>query len=76
MTWDGNERRRSDGSMITMLARIEERLIAHTNKVEKHITEDEKQFGDIKRDIGWLQKVVYTGLGGLAVIQFILRMKS
>lgn len=75
MPWDGNERRRSDGSMITMLARIEERLIAHTNKVEKHITEDEKQFGDINRDIGWLQKVVYMGLGGLVLVQVLLRIK-
>lgn len=75
MPWDGNERRRSDGSMITMLARIEERLIAHTNKVEKHITEDEKQFGDISRDIGWLQKVVYMGLGGLVLVQVLLRIK-
>ena len=69
MNWDGNERRKEVQSVVTLLARIEERLIAHTDKVEEHIKQDQNEFKDIKQSVGWLQKVVYMGLGGLVVVQ-------
>lgn len=73
-SWDGRERRKhrdeSESSEV-ILARIEERQIAHNEIVQKHVIDDTVMFASIKRDIGWLQKIVWAGLGIVGFIQFV-----
>lgn len=69
--YNGPDRRNND-SLITMMARIEERQISHMKLVEQHILDDDKSFELIKKDVNLLQRIIYMGLGGVALLQFVL----
>ena len=70
--WDGKERRREVNSLVTMLARIEERQISHFDKMDKHIEMDEKKFEQIEKEIGVLSRNMWLAVGGGTVIMWVI----
>lgn len=61
--WDGKERRQVDRDH-DLLTRIDERLDAFI-----------KELADLKKKVNWHDKIIYIGLGGLAVLEFLLKVK-
>lgn len=63
MTWDGNDRRQPSNDH-DILIRIEEKLESFVDTVE-----------ELKKKVGWHDKIIYMGLGGTLLIQLILKWR-
>lgn len=62
--WDGKERRISSEDH-DLLTRIDVKLTNFIATLE-----------EVRKKVNWHDKVIYIGLGGLAVLEFILKMNS
>ena len=75
MSYDGQERRKGD--MIQeerdLLIRIDTNLTNMTHTMDAHILTDASSFKEINNKIGWLQKIVFMGLGALALMKLFLK---
>lgn len=84
MVWDGIKRRAHDAGEEgpeVVLARIDERLksmnekfTVHIDNFNKHVTEDEGSFKNLRDQIGKHAIYIYMGLGGVAVISAIFNL--
>ncbi len=70
MTWDGVERRMNqrneDHDNIIEIKNDVKHLCKH---VSDHVKDDKTAFTKIEKDINWIQKIVYGGLGIVAFIE-------
>lgn len=76
MTWDGLNRRKEDmekNNHTELLIRIDEKVSNLVENVATHVKQDEKDFKALKDKSDWHDKVIYLGIGGLTVLQFILK---
>lgn len=60
MTWDNIERRKMDNKDHDLLTKIDANL---TNFMD--------EFKDLKTKVNWQEKILYVGIGGIAVIDFV-----
>lgn len=77
MTWDGINRRKDEmnkDNHTELLIRIDEKVSNLVDNVASHVKQDEKDFKSLKDKSDWHDKVIYLGIGGLAVIQFVLKV--
>lgn len=69
----GEERRKNMDRDHDLLTTINANLSTHMKAVEQHLLDDKEAFKAIENRIGWLQKIVFVGIGGLAVLKFFIR---
>ena len=75
MEWDGKERRQSSKMDLELRDKIidtHSKVASIIKWMESHDTKDDKRFEDLIKDNHWRDKVLYGGLGGIAVLTFIL----
>lgn len=56
-----------------LLIRIDQNLENHINNMENHIKDDRSNFKSVNERIGWLQKIVFMGLGALALLKLFIK---
>ena len=81
-SWDGKERRKEsgmNGEDRELLIRLEEKLIHFGENldnffkiIENHIDEDKKINKELNQRVAVVEKIAFLGIGGLAVLQFVL----
>ena len=78
MTWDGKERR--EGMSNDWIER--DRLLSEVHSDVKHIVQwakehhedDDRRFKIVGDRVSWIEKIAYTGLGGISLLIIILKM--
>lgn len=73
---DGQERREAENMSQEerdLLIRIDANLTHLTSEMKAHIIADSNAFEKINSKIGWLQKIVFMGLGALAILKLIYK---
>lgn len=73
--WDGKERR--EGAMFSKdfydkMMQMHADVRHMVKWSEDHDKTDNDRFNETNKKVDWVAKIAYMGLGGLAVIQFIL----
>lgn len=56
-----------------LLIRIDANLTNMTTTMNAHILADVNAFNEINSKIGWLQKIVFMGLGALALLKIFYK---
>lgn len=81
-SWDGMERRKNSMSQEykELLIRLEEKMInisdnlgSFMKRVDSHIIDDIACFKELGRRVALIEKIAFLGIGGLVVLQFILK---
>ena len=75
--WSGKERRQLNNDWIER-----DRLLSEVHTDMKHLVEwakthdrsDNEKFKVIGDRVSWIEKVAYTGIGGLAVLHVLFRL--
>lgn len=78
-SWDGVKRRADDKgeeSPAVILARIDERVYNFTKKLDEHLSSYNIFRAENKKDIDWLNKIVYIGFGAVGVLEIIFRLNG
>lgn len=75
--WNGEQRRATDHGredLSSILTRIDERLKGHLSNYVEHRTDyhDHKESND--RDFKFVNRVIWTGLGGLAMLEIVFKL--
>ena len=73
MTWDGKERRQRSEEDHDLLIEIHTYSRSMIESFKTHVATDMKEFDDVKRRMGSIEKWMYGCIGGLAVLQIILK---
>ena len=63
MTWDGTERRKMSQEDHDLLIRIETKLNTFCVEIKS-----------LKSRVGWHDKFIYIGIGGIMVIEFVFKL--
>jgi len=75
--WDGNERRAMDKDWLErdrMLSEIHTNMKHMTEWAKSHDQSDNDRFKIANSRVAWIEKIAYMGIGGLAVLQIILKV--
>ena len=75
MVWDGKVERRGNPSDHDNIVRLMVSIENHVNNFDKHVVEDAKNFGSVNSKIDKQSILIYTGVGILIAVQFILKLK-
>jgi len=76
MTWDGTEHRKGFRMELELRDKIIE---THTDVrhivdwAKAHDQSDNLKFEQANKRIGWIEKVAYMGIGGLALLNIVIR---
>jgi len=78
MTWDGKERRKK----MTNDWIERDRLLSEVHSDMKHMLawakehneDDDKRFKIVGDRVTWIEKMVYTGMGGISLLIIVLRI--
>lgn len=71
--YDGKERR--EGSRDhDLLTKIDEKLSNFLSRFEEHTEDDKNNFDDIKNRLSRAERFIYIGIGGLIVLEFVLKI--
>lgn len=84
MEWDGSERRKSVSenmsefshlltNMDKNLALLTQTFHDHAEDLKQHTADDKIQFTEIKKKIEWSDKIIFMGLGAVALISFMTK---
>lgn len=72
MSWDGKTERRQMGQEDhDLLTRIDANLSNHIDNMNNHVTDDSEHFNKLDKDVAWIIKVMYGGVGVYVFIQFM-----
>lgn len=73
--WDGKERRESmyGKDFYDKMMEMHTDLKHMVKWAEEHDKSDDSRFDSMNKKVDWVSKIAYMGLGGLAVIQFIIQ---
>ena len=77
MTWDGVERRKMDRDWLDrdrMLSEIHTDMKHMLDWAKSHDTSDNDRFRTLGDRVSWIEKMAYGGIGGLALLNIILKM--
>lgn len=58
---------------LERLVRIDENLIHVKEWALKHDEKDDLRFDKVQKQVGWIQKVIFMGLGALALLKLFLK---
>lgn len=75
--WDGKERRSMNQDQIDrdrLLTEIHSDMKHILNWSEKHDASDDKRFKEVNLKTDWTIRIACMGIGGLVVLQFILKI--
>lgn len=75
--WDGVERRKVDKDWLDrdrLLSDIDANVKQMVKWAERHDVEDDTRFKAANDRIAWIEKVAWTGIGGLAVLNILLKV--
>lgn len=75
MAWDGEERRSLDKDWVErdrLLSEVHANVGHLVDWAKTHDKEDKDRFGLANARISWLEKVVYLGIGGLAMLNILV----
>lgn len=50
-----------------------EQMKHHRQDFKTHVSDDFKRFDRVDSKVGWLQKIIYMGLGALALLKIFLK---
>lgn len=73
MSWDGEERRDKDRDDHDLLTKIDTNLSNFMSRFKEHTEKDEKSFDTLENDVGSLKRYVYICMGGLIVLEFVMK---
>ena len=71
--WNGKERRAMSSEDHDILIGIKSDTKHIVDTISKHIGDDKIAFEKIDTKIGWLQKIVFMGLGALALLKVFVK---
>lgn len=57
-----------------ILIRVDENVDNLVKGLDKHIVDDDSFQKDSKKEIDWIKKVIYLGMGGLFVLNLVLKL--
>ena len=74
--WDRTERRKSlmNQDERDLLIRIDQNVDNLINRFENHTETDVKTFGEHSDRLKILERAIWLGMGGLALLQFIIKV--
>lgn len=75
--WDGTDRRHSGITLNDILLEVREvkNDVRHlVDKVDNHVLEDKEAFGTIRKDLIWVQRIVFGAIGAWFVIQLFIQL--
>lgn len=71
--WNGKERREMTSEDHDLLIGISGDVKHIVSKMNEHIIEDKVSFAKIRNEIGWLQKIIFMGLGAIAFLKWVIK---
>lgn len=73
-SYDGEDRRNHKGNDHDLLTRIDANLINFMKTFVLHEMEDRRRFDNIEKTLNWVMKIMYGCIGGVMLIEFVLRV--
>lgn len=58
-----------------LLTKIDQKLETLVDSVKAHLNDDKESFRKIDGQFAWVYKILYMGLGALAVIQLFVKLQ-
>ena len=71
--WNGVERRKDGIERDRLLSKIDANLENLLITFSSHAKDDSTNFEQHRRDINWLQRITYMGLGAVFLMEFMLK---
>jgi len=75
--WDGKERRNMESDWLSrdrMLSEIHSDVKHLSNWAREHDQSDNNRFEMVNKRVSWIEKVAYMGIGGLAILNILIKL--
>ena len=75
--WDGKEHRASNvtlGDILLELREVKGDVKNLLVQFAEHKQDDKSQFGEIKKDVLWIQRLTFGAIGAYFLVQFLIQL--